>query len=757
MARSLLVLGVLAASAFLAARPATAQPATLRGFVSDAADGQPLIGATVAVTPLRDGDVRGTQTDTDGFYGVVGITPQRAAVRVAAAGYEARLDTLVLSPGVRTYDVALEPVAIGEAIVEGTGGRSSADVDAGFQRISPEDVRRVPAPDVSGDLANYIVSLSGVVTSGDRGGQLFIRGGEPTQNLVFLDGIPVFQPFHVLGFYSAFPADLLQTADLYAGGYDASYGGQISSVLDVTARTGNLRRVTASASVAPFVAGASLEGPIWRDRMSFLASARVSTVDLIAARYVSAPLPFDFGDLFGKLYFTASAKSRISVTALHTWDRGGIGDPDASVTAAARPDEVRYQNTGVGARYILLPSDVPLLASVQVSFANLNTELGPRGSADAALLRRSGRRRIDGTFDLTYILRRAQLKAGGFIYTNSLGSQLGGQFQNIETDGITFAEAGLYVQPEFTFGGLRVSPGARLTTLPKQGQVFVEPRLRAAFETGPHRLSLAAGIYNQAVVGVSDRRDATSIFTAYTLAPDVLTPRATHLIGGYRYRAGDWGELSIEGFTKGLDDLSVAEFTSIPRLTTNLISASGTAHGLDLRAEVRRRGALLQLNYGLSSVEYETVTVANEVRYGDPRFTYRPGHDRRHQATAIASIPAFGFTLAARFQFGSGLPYSRALGFDQFLFLNGTPDVYADPGTPRVIYERPFNALLPNYHRLDVTVERVFPLSVGRLTAQAGLLNAYDRANLFAYDIFTLRRVDQLPIVPTLGLRLDTR
>ena len=103
------------------------------------------------------------------------------------------------------------------------------------------------------------------------------------------------------------------------------------------------------------------------------------------------------------------------------------------------------------------------------------------------------------------------------------------------------------------------------------------------------------------------------------------------------------------------------------------------------------------------------------------------------------------------------LPYSRALGFDQFILPDGSPDLFGDPGTARVLYERPFNALLPDYHRLDVTVERVVPFRAATLTVQAGLLNAYDRANLFEYDIFTLRRIDQLPVVPTLGLRLDTR
>ncbi|NEN39741.1 hypothetical protein G3V76_24080, partial [Escherichia coli] len=140
-----------------------------------------------------------------------------------------------------------------------------------------------------------------------------------------------------------------------------------------------------------------------------------------------------------------------------------------------------------------------------------------------------------------------------------------------------------------------------------------------------------------------------------------------------------------------MDDLSVAEFTAVPRLTTRLLPASGEARGLDLRAELRRGAAQVLVSYGLSSVEYETVSTRNEAVFGDATLRYRPGHDRRHQLTLLASVPVFGVTLAGRFQYGSGLPYSRALGFDQYLFPDGIPDLYTDPGTPRVLYERPFN------------------------------------------------------------------
>ena len=116
------------------------------------------------------------------------------------------------------------------------------------------------------------------------------------------------------------------------------------------------------------------------------------------------------------------------------------------------------------------------------------------------------------------------------------------------------------------------------------------------------------------------------------------------------------------------------------------------------------------VNYGLSSVAYTTVSDRNELILGDPTFHFRPGHDRRHQATVVASVPVAGFTAALRFQYGSGLPYSRAPRLPTSSCCptarrTSTPD----PGTPRVLYERPFNALLPAYHRLDVTLERIVP------------------------------------------------
>ena len=756
------VLAVLLAVASVAlAAEAAAQSAQLRGFVTDEADGQPLPSANVALRPLADPDaLLGAATDLDGFYAVVGLEPGRYAVRVSLLGYLAYEDTLALEPGTRQLDVALTvgEETLGAATVQGDRASGAATVTAGVQRIRPADIRNVPSPDVTGDLVNYLVSLPGIVTSGDRGGQLFIRGGEPSQNLVLLDGMPVFQPFHVLGFYSAFPTDLLSSADVYAGGYDARFGGQLSSVLDVTSRNGNLRRVSATASVAPFVSSVSLEAPIVPDKLSVLLSGRKSVVDQIADRYVSAPLPFDFADAFGKLYLVPSKNSRFSLTGLYTDDRGAIGEATGD-----RPDEVRYSNRGASFRYLLLPAEQPLLAEILLSYSELSTELGPSPEALATQserdrqIRSADLSRFNAEVNLTYLLKVGDLRFGGFIKTTDVESQLNGLFQGVSLEQNHVTEAGAFFQPEFRVGGLLLSPGVRLTSSPHLGQTFVEPRLRGEFEAGPHKLSVAGGLYNQPIVGVSDRRDATSVFTAYTVAPDRQTPEALHLLAGYRLRPAPSVDVSVEGFYKDLENLSVSEFTAVPRLTTALEPAAGEAYGLDLRAEARPGDATFSATYGLSFVDYTTVSDRNRVLYGDPTLTFRPGHDRRHQVTLVASSPVFGVDLSARWQFGSGLPYSRALGFDVYLEPTSRPDLYNDPGQARVLYERPFNGLLPTYSRLDLSADRTIGLGPADLTLQLGAINAYDRRNLFAFDIFTLRRSDQLPFIPTFGIKLETK
>ena len=753
MPRSLRLAALLTAIA-LGAGPALAQSGGLRGFVTGADDGQPLIGATVLAQGLDaagapTGDPRGAAADIDGLYVIPRLEAGRYAVRVSYVGYATVLDTVAVEGGsIRSYDVALPVEASDfEVVVESERSTGGARVTAGVQAIDPKDIDVVPAPDVSGDLASYLTTTPGVVTTGDRGGQLFVRGGEPSQNLVLLDGMALYQPFHVLGFYSAFPSDLLAGADLYAGGYPARFGGQVSSVLDIQTRNGNKQRLAAAASVAPFVSAARVEGPLVPGTLSFLASGRVSVVEQGAARLVDQDLPFSFGDVFGKVHGVIGPNAQLSVQGIHTYDRGTIGED----VGGAVPEEVSYRNTAAGLRFLYLPNVTALRAEILLNGSLLDSEQGLDPERNVPL-RSSSVGRISTEVHLTYYLPSVDVKAGLFVRTNRLETSLdriGGV-----TDAEYFTEAGSYIEPEVRLGDLSLQGGLRVQSYPNDGRTYLEPRARAVYQNGPHELSAAGGLYHQEVIGINDRRDVANVFTAWTRRPGGVV-EAWHGIGGYRLDVGNGLEFVAEGYVKFLDELSVAEWTAFPRFTTELQPATGEVKGLDVRAEYRRGSVYGYVGYGASEVVYDAKGPNLQLWYGEETLRFNPPHDRRHQVSTLLSATVAGFDVSARWQFGSGLPFTRALGFDSFVPTDGPADVFVEAGTRRVIYERPFGGRLPTVHRLDVSVDRTFALSAGvDLTAQAALINAYDRRNLFYYDTFTLRRVDQLPLLPSFGLKL---
>ncbi|MEM1116157.1 MAG: carboxypeptidase regulatory-like domain-containing protein [Bacteroidota bacterium] len=745
----------LAAVVVLGSAPAFAQSTGLRGFITDASDGQPLIGATVLAQRVdasgaASGDPRGAAADTDGLYVIPRLQPGRYAVRVSYVGYTTSLDTLDLGGTIRTYDVALELNTGGfDVIVESERSTGGARVTAGVQAIDPADIDIVPAPDVSGDLATYLTTTPGVVTTGDRGGQLFVRGGEPTQNLVMIDGMALYQPFHVLGFYSAFPSDIIAGADLYAGGYPARFGGQVSSVLDIQSRNGNKQDFAAAGSVAPFVSAGRIEGPIAKGAASFVASGRVSVIEQGAAQIVAQDLPYAFSDVFGKIHSVISPSAQLSVQGIHTYDRGTIGEDVGGLV----PEEIRYRNTAVGTRFLYLPNVSALRAEILVNASQLESEQG-RDPVRGNPLRSSSVGRLNAEINLTYYLPNLDLNSGLFVRTNRLENSIDRALGTTEQE--FFTEAGVYVEPELRLGNaLTVQGGLRVQSYPNDGRTYLEPRGRAVLTAGAHELSAAGGLYHQEVIGVSDRRDVANVFTAWTRTDAEDVPSAWHAIAGYRVAPQPWLEFVVEGYAKWLDNLSVAEWTAFPRFTTATQPAEGTVLGLDTRLELRLANAYAYLSYGLAEVEYDATGPNLELWYGTESLNYNPPHDRRHQVNALVSTTLAGIDLSARFSFGSGLPFTRALGFDRFVSPNGPPDVFASPGAQRVIYERPFNGRLPAFHRLDLSADRTFALSPGLdLTVQGALINAYDRANLFYYDTFTLQRVDQLPIIPSFGLKL---
>jgi len=248
----------------LTAAPAFAQYATLSGTVADAETEQAMQGVNVVLKAVG-GDQRGIATNAEGGYAFERLLPGDYVLTLSFVGYLAQTDTLTLAFGdQRTYNAQLQPdqELLDEVVVEEERVSTSQEGFAGFERIGISELKRVPMPSVSPDLAGYLLTMPGFVTTGDRGGQLFVRGGTPTQNLMMVDGMVLYQPFHIVGLYSALPADLISNVDVYAGGFGARYGGRLSSVIDVTTRRGNQKEVLGAVFLAPFPGTARVEEPV---------------------------------------------------------------------------------------------------------------------------------------------------------------------------------------------------------------------------------------------------------------------------------------------------------------------------------------------------------------------------------------------------------------------------------------------------------------------------------------------------------------
>ena len=727
---------------------AKAQSASVRGFVTTDPGGESLQGVNVSIDNMTGG-LKGAVSNGDGFFLIGRISPGRYALRASFIGFVTYVDTLDIQADDRLLvnillrEDALEMEGIS---VEAEREDGAARVTAGQQTIRPEDIELVPSPDVSGDLVSYLSTIPSVVLMGDRGGQVFIRGGEPTQNLTLLDGIEIYQPFHVLGFYSAFSSEIVSRADVYAGGFGSEFSGRISSVIDVHSRNGNKRGFNASAALSPFTSAGHLEGPVLPGRISFLGAGRFSMLDPLASRYISAPLPYVFNDAFGKIHMRLGPNRQFSITGLKTFDRGTLTPTD---DVFRRDDEVSWSNMALGVRYLAAPRILPILSEVLVSVSRLESSFGPRGEPT----RISDLEQFNLAVNMTNFARSSEVKWGFFLRTPLTETVLGGLFQNITVGRGAPTNVGAYVEPEIYVGaGMYVRPGISVQTMGSTGDYF-EPRLRLRLQRGVHQWSAAAGVYRQVTVGLSDRRDATNIFTAWVQTPSSEAMRSAHALLGYRVEPTPWLECSIEGFYKNMDNIFIGEWTAFPGFTTRLQEAHGAAYGFDLRVEVRRPRFYGFVNYGLSSTRYEIDPESPAVR-NPGRF--RPPHDRRHQINVLGKVTAYGFDVSARWQFGSGLPFTPVEGFDGFVLMDGPVDVKNVRGFPRVIYESiPYRGVLPTYHRLDITVERVFDMPLGvETTVQAGIMNAYDRANLFSLDLLTARRTDQLPIVPIVGLKV---
>ena len=225
---------------------------TVKGVLTDEETGEAIPFANVVL----DGTRYGAATDINGFFLINKMPEGSYTLRVRFVGYEEYLEPITLSKGqtlvrnisLKTQSKTLKTVVITDNRIE----ERKIQTQVSVEKITPSQIQQLPSIGGTADPAQYLQVLPGVNSTGDQGGQLYIRGGSMIQNLCLLDGMIVYNPFHSIGLYSIFETDVILNADIYSGGFGAEYGGRISSVMDITTRDGNKKRHTGKIGLNTF-------------------------------------------------------------------------------------------------------------------------------------------------------------------------------------------------------------------------------------------------------------------------------------------------------------------------------------------------------------------------------------------------------------------------------------------------------------------------------------------------------------------------
>jgi hypothetical protein len=729
-----------------------AQQASVQGIVLDRATSQPIPRATVTVDQAGQ-EVRSVLTDSNGLFQFGGLAAGSYGLRIVSFGYTAHEEAIELAPAQRlTANRSLTPDPLQLEGVDVAGqGPGAVRRELGGQMITSRDLGRIPTPAASGDLVSYLQTMPGVVGTGDRGGQLFIRGGTPSENMVLMDGMLVYQPFHITGFFSVFPEDLVDRAEFFPGGFGAKYVGRVSSVLDVGMRDGRRSDHSVAASVSPFLAEVLAEGPLYHEGSpySFIFSARRSLIEETSPWLLGEQQQLRFDSYYMKLSSLGQdGGSRCSLTALRSNDVGGL-DPDDEQS------RIRWTNTLAGGRCTSLAGEI--FFDAKFGFSRISNAAITRGASEFS----SSASRIFMEADASRTLGRVRLNFGAFTHFKDVDYEFVELFTHRDRR-TGWAGAGIYGEATIPIGTeFRLVSGAAVPWYPQTFRPTIEPRLRASWRPralGDGELSGALGVYEQRLSGITDRRDASSVFTAWVRPVEEAKIEALHAQMSWQQGIGPHFSWSLDGYYRRLQNLPVSTWSTIATFTPDLSLADGRVHGADARVEYRRGPLYAFAAYGYSWTEYASAQDDFGVWFGEPVVSYHPPHDRRHQANALASLELGRYTVSARWEFGSGFPFTQPIGFDElFDFRTDLPSVRGRYGDTRLLLDRPYNARLPATHRLDVSAERSFDIRGRQIELQAGVINAYNQTNIFYYDVFTNRRVDQLPFAPYASVRFRPR
>ncbi|HKK92357.1 MAG TPA: TonB-dependent receptor [Longimicrobiales bacterium] len=746
---------------------------TLTGRVVDG--GGPVESAAVRLLEGPD-IIAGVGSDVDGRFTIDGLAPGQYTLGVTRIGLAdfTRLVTIV-ADSTTTVEVRMRPAAIALSgiAVEGRASREREvfEESAGVttRELSSADIRLVPGLSEA-DPIRAIEVLPGVVSTSDFTSAFNVRGGSADQNLILLDGIPIFSPFHLGGVFSVFNPDMVGRAELRSGGFGAEYGGRVSSVLRIESDLGD-GEFGVDAGVSLLSSRATVRDGFADGRGRWRISARRSYFDVLFAPV--ADIPYHLQDLQGAFEWRTGDRSRLRISGYTGADVVDFSTVDEE-TFPLRIDW-DWGNDLIGASWVRLFDRGQL--TLGTSWTRFDTGLGFPDFDDTSF-----RSSIDQLSSRAELVMRASDALEISVGTSL--DRLG--YDNLaRTGGTVFAEGagdgdqiGAFAQARWTAEGRWiVEAGARLDHWrPDPGDPVTEAAPRLAVKRfladGTWALKGSVGRYTQFLHSLRDEELPIGLdiwVLSGRRAPHVVSDQIQ--FGVEALPDGDW-TFSAEAYWREFDGVVTFNNGDDPNTDTDdILPGTGTSYGLDLFA--RRNVGEWTGWASLSLLKAErTFPDFLSPDLPIPDVTYAPIFDKSVDLDVVLRFPAIrGWSGGLRLNVGRGTPYTRPGGsyaFYQPRFLNdggrlvwsGVDQDDDDGGGYAVLLEDRNSERYPIYHRLDVGFRRSFEKSWGTITPTIDFLNVYNRRNplfyFFEYDRDPPVRsgVSMFPLLPTFGVEV---
>jgi outer membrane cobalamin receptor len=761
---------------------------TISGYVTDSASGEALIGASVfdALT------LSGTTTNLYGFYSLT-LPQDTIEFTVAYVGYRRHAERLIPASDV-TISVAM-PVAGYLSEVEIVAERTERiEERSQMSTISlpVEQVKALPTLLGEKDVLKIVQLLPGVQSGTEGTSGLYVRGGGPDQNLILLDGVPVYNASHLFGFFSVFNPDAINSVQLIKGGFPARYGGRLSSVLDIRMKEGNMKEFHAEGSIGLVASKLTVEGPIRKGTTSFILSGRRTYIDLLMqpvvgsfgqAQGVKTRAGYYFYDLNAKINHKFSNRSRLYLSSYlghdnaysrieenyiydqtsisNTWNADlGWGNITTALRWNLEINSKTFMNvTGTHSRYRFNVGED--YASVQVGLSQTVEE----GFAFQYL---------SGIYDWGVKLDVDFLPGPAHYVRFGLG-----EIYHTFTPGVnTFrmTESGAHV--DTTFGASRVY--AHEFSAYAEDDVRIGPRIKTNLGLHASGFLVNGKLYYSAQPRVSGRyllaKDWSAKASFATMAQyihlltnatiglptDLWVPvtgtvkpmYSTQVAVGLAHTFRDAFEVSVEGYYKTMENLieykdGASFFNSGPDWQDKVETGRGWAYGTELFIQKTTGNTSGWIGYTLSWSERQF----DNLNFGEA-FPYR--YDRRHDISLVITH-RFNERTDVGLVWVYGTGNAVTLPITKYEAANAVYDYFNGSWYGQVEYfEKRNDFRMRSYHRLDLSLNKHRQRKWGETTWSLGFYNAYSRRNPFyvyvGYDWYSnnlqLKQVSLFPIIP---------